>query len=192
MNKQEILDSTGYTDAVPLNDYLDGIGDAGREWFDDFKPDPYFSYDRNEYDGIEEIIREEFERETEHLSDMLNERFELLAGIDENGKAELFPCVYDNEKNSYMTIYEMAELVENELPQELEISVPTNRSFSWESGWDYNEKELTVSISDADVSEILLNIYNDVRKETEPILDKQSGDKEIKVKSSKNKQEAER
>lgn len=192
MNKQEALESIGCKEIVSLNDYLEEIGDVGREWFENFKPDPYFSYDRDKYNDIDEMIREEFEQETAYLSNILNERFEIQAGIDENGKAELLPIVYDNEKNNYLTLYETAELIENDLPQEPEVSVPINQSFSWENGWDYDEAELTVRVSDFDVSETLNRIYADVKEETSQLLNKQITDKDVKTKTDKTKQEVER
>lgn len=37
MNKQEALESIGCKEVVSLNDYLEEIGDVGREWFENFK-----------------------------------------------------------------------------------------------------------------------------------------------------------
>lgn len=192
MNKQEVLESTGCKEIVSLNDYLEEIGDVGREWFEDFKPEPYFSYDSDKYNDIDDMLAEEFERGTFHLTDMLNDRFEIQAGIDKDGSVEPIPIVYDNEKNNYLTLDEFAEVIESVLPSEIEITVQVNQSFSWEHGWDYDEEEITFMVDDIEMKESLNSVFNEVKKEAAPVLDKHKADRENTAKIDKTKQEIER
>lgn len=164
MTSQEVLERTNSLTFMSVNDYIEAAGEVGAEWFDNFKIEPYFHYSGDYENDVTEDLTDEFEDQISDLKNSLDNRFELQAIVDENGKAELLPMVYDVQEKKYLSLDELAEEIEENLPTEVRIIALANPSYSWEDGWDYDEVELIAEV-DADVHKALYEEYESIKKE---------------------------
>ena len=164
MTSQEVSERTNNLTLMSVNDYIEAADSVGAEWFDNLEIKPYFRYSGDYSNDVTEDLMDEFADQTSDMRNSLSDRFELQAVVDENGKAELLPMVYDVEEKKYLSLDEMADVIEENLPTEVEITAFANPSFSWEDGWDYDEVPLTAEV-DVDVHGALHEEYESIKEE---------------------------
>lgn len=174
-------------DYAAVNRYIGAEGNDRKEWFDGFKFDEvYLDYDEEVYSDMEEYdnivhsildnVLDAFDSAVSRIADEIDRRYELLAEIDSNGIARdgAVPLFYDTVEEKVVTLGEVAETAERMLPDTVPATAYTNPSYSWESGWEYDKKEITVPI-DYNVSMEFEKAFDDIKREADELIAKSDG-----------------
>lgn len=178
MKQEQVSEMANNLTIMPLNDFLDIAEGSGYAWFGDLQSDiePYIdmNYDSDYYGDMKEEIIDEFESETKEVFRAAEERFEPLVCIDEQGNASVIPAVYDVQEKQYLSYYEMGETIANELPQDITVTAQVNPSFSWDNGWEYDEKSLTISMDDIAFDTASEKLYESIQADAPAYLEGKS------------------
>ncbi len=170
-----------------VNSYIGAEGNDRKEWFDGLKfGEVYLDYDEEVYSSMEEYdsivhnildnVLDAFDSAVSHVTDEIDRRYELLAEIDSNGTAKngAVPLFYDTMEEKVVTLDEISDMAEHMLPDTVPATAYTNPSYSWENGWEYDKKEITIPI-DYNVSMEFEKAFDDIKREADELIAKSDG-----------------
>lgn len=177
-------ESRAYT---TVNSYIGAEGNDGKEWFDGLKFDEvYLNYDESVYSNMEEYdkivhsildsVLDTFDSAVSRVTDEIDRRYELLMEIDSNGTSRdgAVPMFYDTVEEKVVTLGEITDIVESMLPDTVPATAYINPSYSWENGWEYDKKEITIPI-DYNVSMEFEKAFYDIKREADELIAKSGG-----------------
>lgn len=170
-----------------VNSYIGAEGNDRKEWFDGLKFDKvYLDYDEEVYSNTEEYdsivhnvldnVLDVFDSAVSRVTDEIDRRYELLTEIDSNGTSRdgAVPLLYDTVEKKVVTLSEITDIAESMLPDAVPATAYINPSYSWENGWEYDKKEITIPI-DYNVGMEFEKAFEYIKREADELIAKADG-----------------